>query len=42
MPILLRDDVFAAVLEGAVYYGRVKMVELLLRNKRGSLELGVR
>jgi hypothetical protein len=41
MASLLRDDVFVPMLEGAVFYGHAKMVELLLRNrKKGSLELG--
>ncbi|CUS07292.1 unnamed protein product [Tuber aestivum] len=39
--ILSRADFFAPVLEGAVYYGHAKMVELLLRNKMESSELGV-
>ncbi|CUS07291.1 unnamed protein product [Tuber aestivum] len=41
MEILLRDNVFAPMLEGAVYYGQVKIVELLLRNRKGSPSLGV-
>jgi hypothetical protein len=41
MEILLRDEVFAPVLEGAAFYGQTKMVELLLRNrKKDSLKLG--
>ncbi|KAG0636034.1 hypothetical protein HOY80DRAFT_1055478 [Tuber brumale] len=41
MAVLLRDDVFVPVLEGAVFYGHAKMVELLLRNRKESLGLGV-
>ncbi|CUS07294.1 unnamed protein product [Tuber aestivum] len=41
LEFLSRDKVFVPVLEGAVFYGQTKTVELLLRKRKDSRELGV-